>query len=168
MSEILKMSELLDQCNNFSQSEEGKLGSVWKKVVSKIKSLAETSDSEAAENKRFPLGERLASNTRVLDLNKGILIIESDHSGWFQYLKFYEKFILKGLKMELPGLQINSMAFRLKEKRQTHTEVYEEAVKKAREELLERINNEDQEVKKYFEKEEKAKEEDKGVENKQT
>ena len=157
MSEILKMSDLMDQVNSFSQSQEGQLPSVWKKVVSKIKSVDELSETEAAENKRFPLGERLAGNTRVLDLKNGILIIESDHPGWIQYLNFYEKFILKGLKMELPELNIKSLAVRLKEKRPTLADSYEQAVEKAKKELQAKMDEEDKEVKKYFEGQEKSK-----------
>ena len=82
MSEIIGMSKIMEQCRIFSQSEEGSLPSVWRRVVSKIKSPSETVEKDEYSDKRIPLGERLASNTRVLDLNKGVLIIESDHPGW--------------------------------------------------------------------------------------
>ena len=39
-------------------------------------------------------------------------MIETDHSGWIQYLRTYQKFILNGLKKELPDLKILSLAFR--------------------------------------------------------
>ena len=96
------------------------------------------------------MGERLASNTRVVDLKNGVLIIESDHPGWIQYLKFYQKFIIKGLAMESPDLKVQSLAFRLKGKEKKETDVYEDALKKAREEMEERFRKNEEETRKFF------------------
>ena len=147
---IVSMQSIMEQCRIFSQSDEGQLPSLWRKVVSRIKSTAENSEREDLINKRMPLGERLASNTRVLDLKNGVLIIESDHPGWIQYLKFYQNFIIKGLKMENPELKITSLAFRLKGKEEKEMDVYEQALKKARAEMEERIRKNEEEARKFF------------------
>lgn len=152
MSEIISMNKILEQCRIFADTDEGKLPSVWRRVVSRIKSTSETSESDEASDKRIPLGERLAANTRVVDLKNGMLIIESDHPGWIQYLKFYQKFILKGLSMESPELKIKSLAFKLKTTEENEQDVYEIALKKAREELEAKNAERQKEVEEFFEK----------------
>ena len=147
---IVSMQSIMEQCRIFSESDEGQLPSLWRKVVSRIKSNAENSERDDMIDKRMPLGERLASNTRVLDLKNGVLIIESDHPGWIQYLKFYQSFIIKGLKMENPDLKISSLAFRLKGKEEKEMDVYEQALKKARAEMEERRRKNEEEARKFF------------------
>ena len=147
---IVSMQSIMEQCRIFAESDEGQLPSLWRKVVSRIKSTAEDSEREDLINKRIPLGERLASNTRVLDLKNGVLIIESDHPGWIQYLKFYQSFIIKGLKMENPDLKISSLAFRLKGKEEKEIDVYQQALRKARAEMEERIRKNEEEARKFF------------------
>jgi len=147
---IVSMQSIMEQCRIFADSDEGQLPSLWRTVVSRIKSTAENSERDDLIDKRIPLGERLASNTRVLDLKKGVLIIESDHPGWIQYLKFYQNFIIKGLKMENPEIKINSLAFRLKGKEEKEMDVYEQALKKARAEMEERFRKNEEEARKFF------------------
>ena len=148
--EIISMQSIMEQCRIFAESDEGQLPSLWRTVVSRIKSAAENSEREDLINKRIPLGERLAANTRVVDLKNGVLIIESDHPGWIQYLKFYQNFIIKGLKMENPDLKISSLAFRLKAKEEKEIDIYQEALKKARAEMEERFRKNEEEVRKFF------------------
>ena len=73
-------------------NESNKLNSVWRKVVSKVNS------TQRGDNV-IPIGERLAGNTRIIDLKNGILLIETDHSGWIQYLKFYQKLFMYNSKL---------------------------------------------------------------------
>ena len=147
---IVSMQSIMEQCRIFAESDEGQLLSLWRKVVSRIKSAAENSDREDLIDKRIPLGERLASNTRVVDLKNGVLIIESDHPGWIQYLKFYQSFIIKGLQMENKDLKISSFAFRLKGKEEKEIDIYEQALKKARAEMEERFRKNEEEARKFF------------------
>ena len=152
MSDIISMNQILEQCRVFADSDEGKLPSAWRRVVSKIKSTSETSERDEASDKRIPLGERLAANTRVMDLKNGVLFIESDHPGWIQYLKFYQKFILKGLAMESPELKIQSLAFKLKTVEEEPQDVYEIALKKARQELEAKNAEKEKEIQEFLEK----------------
>ncbi len=147
---IVSMQSILEQCRIFADSDEGQLPSIWRKVVMRVKSNAENSESDELIDKRIPLGERLASNTRVLDLKNGVLIIESDHPGWIQYLKFYQKFIIKGLLLENPNLKINSFAFRLKGNEEKQIDIYEQALEKARAEMEERYRKNEEEARKFF------------------
>ena len=82
-NQIITASDMMNIVPGFSTSPEKNMMNVWKSVVSKIKSPRDD-DNE----KRMPIGERLAGNTRVIDLKNGILLIETDHSGWIQYLKW--------------------------------------------------------------------------------
>ena len=161
-NDIMTMSGIMDLCDSFSKTSQGQLPSVWKKVVSRIKTLNETSDDDNLSDSKFPLGERLASNTRVLDLKNGVLIVESDHSGWIQYIKFYEKFILKGLRMESPDLKINSIAFKLKGSQEDQKRIYDEALKKAQQEMEERMTQNEEEMKKILEQQGGSKAAEKG------
>ena len=152
MSEIFSINAIMDQCRSLAEAEEGNLFTTWRKVVSKIKSTAELSESDEQSDKRIPLGERLAANTRVVDLKNGILIVESDHPGWIQYLKFYQKFILKGLAMESPELKIKSLAFKIKNAEQKEQDIYETALVKARQELEAKMEKNEKEAREFFEK----------------
>ena len=107
---IVSAADMMLQAANIGTSEANEICSVWKKVVSGVHSFKHESEDS---DKRMPLGERLAGNTRVIDLKNGVLLVESDHPGWIQYLRMYQKFILKGLQMNLPELKITNLAFRV-------------------------------------------------------
>ena len=99
------------QAANISTSEANEICSVWKKVVSGVHSVKHESETS---DKRMPIGERLAGNTRVIDLKNGVLLVETDHPGWTQKMQFHKNFILTGLKNAFPELKIRSMSFRLR------------------------------------------------------
>lgn len=143
-NEMISMSEMMNKIAGYSASEQNNLSNVWKTVVSKIKT---NKDSEACET-RVPIGERLAGNTRVIDLKNGILLIETDHSGWIQYLKIYEKFIIKGLKMALPDLKINTLAFRMSGSNVGFSVSYEESLTKAQQNFNKKLEEQEEELEK--------------------
>ena len=124
------------------------VGSVWKRVVSKIRTFNDDEDNE----KRIPIGERLAGNTRVIDLKKGVLLIEVDHSGWIQYLRMYQKFILTGIKRELPELKINTMAFRPAGSAARLNDDYEERLARDRKLFAEKLDRQDKEIEDFLAK----------------
>ena len=55
----------------------------------------------------------LAKHSQIVDLNKDILVVEADHSGWIQRLKMEEAVILKRISREYPELNIKKMQFKL-------------------------------------------------------
>lgn len=98
--EIKSASALIDiyfTQNNIDKKNLGVLN-VWQKVIMSIR-----------DN-----GEKIMHHSRVLDLKNGVLIVEADHSGWIQLLQLHKKYILKGLKMRLPEIEINNLTFKLK------------------------------------------------------
>ena len=146
---IISAADMMLQAANISTSEANEICSVWKKVVSGVRSFKH--DSEDSE-KRMPLGERLAGNTRVIDLKNGVLLIETDHSGWIQYLKMYQKFIINGLKRELPELKISSFAFRIAGSQAALSDVYNEQVRKMNKEYNEKLDKQEKEIDAYYKK----------------
>jgi len=65
------------------------------------------------ESWKAVVGEHLASHSRVVDLEKGILIVEADHPGWIQLLQLRQTQALNALTMRFPDLPIRGIAFRL-------------------------------------------------------
>ena len=72
-----------------NKHDDDEISSVWNKVLAKIGYKESVSDSE----NNF-IGKRLASNSHVVDLKNGVLLVEANHSGWIQYLRMYQNFIL--------------------------------------------------------------------------
>ena len=91
----------------------------------------------------------MIGNTRVIDLKNGVLLVEADHSGWIQYLRMYQNFILKGLKMNLPNLKITNLAFRVAGEKVSLSETYEQQLAKSRRQQAEMIERQEKELKKF-------------------
>jgi hypothetical protein len=139
---IMTCSDLMLRVTELA-SESNKLNSVWRRVVSKINS------NQRGDNV-IPIGERLAGNTRVIDIQNGILLIETDHSGWIQYLKFYQKFIITGLKREIEDLNVNSFAFRLSGSNALLAESKDKKMKKEINDVNEKFEKIENEVNKIY------------------
>ena len=148
-NQIISAADMMMQVGNIGTSEANEICSVWKKVVSGVHSYKhESEDSE----KRIPIGERLAGNTRVIDLKNGVLLVETDHPGWIQYLRMYQKFILTGLKMNLPDLKITNLAFRVTGEKVSLSESYENQLAKERKNMEAKLEKQEKELKKYEKK----------------
>ena len=145
-NQIISAADMMLQAANIGTSEANEICSVWKKVVSGIHSSKY--ESETSE-KRMPIGDRLAGNTRVIDLKNGVLLVETDHPGWIQYLKMYQKFIIKGLKMNLPNMKINSLAFRVTGEKVSLSDSYESQVAKERKVMEAKIERQEKELQKF-------------------
>ena len=145
-NQIISAADIMMQVANIGTSEANEICSVWKKVVSGVRSYKH--DSEDSE-KRMPLGERLAGNTRVIDLKNGVLLVETDHPGWIQYLRMYQKFILTGLKMNLPDFKITNLAFRVAGEKVNLSEAYNQELAKSRKKQAELLEKQEKELSKF-------------------
>ncbi len=145
-NQIISAADIMMQVANIGTSEANEICNVWKKVVSGVKSYKH--DSEDSE-KRMPLGERLAGNTRVIDLKNGVLLVETDHPGWIQYLRMYQKYILTGLKMNLPELKITNLAFRVSGEKVSLSEAYNQELARARKQQAALIEKQEKELSKF-------------------
>lgn len=152
-NQIISAADMMLQAANIGTSDANEICSTWKKVVSGIHSSRY--ESETSE-KRMPIGERLAGNTRVIDLKNGVLLVETDHPGWIQYLKMYQKFIINGLKMNLPKLKISTLAFRVSGEKVSLSESYENQIAKERKEMAAKFEKQENELRKYNKKNSQA------------
>lgn len=153
--EIISCDKMMMKIESiYSLDNANKVSSVWKRVVSRIKNYQDNDDNE----KKMPIGERLAGNTRVVDLKKGILLVEADHPGWIQYLRMYQNFIIKGLNMEVPELKIKNLAFKMTGTQVSLNSNYDEELSKANKKMSEKIENTQRELEKVYPKEEKQNE----------
>lgn len=59
------------------------------------------------------VGERIAAHSKVIDINKGNLIVEVDHPGWSQQLLLNKKRILRDLSSKFPELAIKNLSIRV-------------------------------------------------------
>ncbi len=75
-----------------------KLFNAWKKIITAIHGN----------------GQNIYEHTSIVDVKNGILLLETDHPGWIQLLQMNSGFIVKGLKMYAPGLNVSSLSYRLK------------------------------------------------------
>jgi len=141
--DFVSSSEMINSIMNILSSENSnEIFSVWKRVVSNIgkKKDAKPEDDEIC------LGERLANNTRVVDLKNGVLLVEANHSGWIQYLRMYQNFILKGLNWAVPDLKIHNLAFRLAGSNVNLSNQYDELVQKEKNRMSEKIDSEEKKI----------------------
>ncbi len=106
-TEIIDCSEMLSRtfdCIEKSTLERNnKFYSSWKSVVTKINRMGD---------KEF--GQKLYDHSSIVDIKNGTLLVETDHPGWSQMMQFYSKFIINGLKMYIPEMEIKSIVFRTK------------------------------------------------------
>ena len=111
---------------------------VWRKVLYRIRGKVNPNE-----------GENLASHSRIIDLKNGVLLVEADHPGWIELLQLHKVFILKGMKMEKPEIEINSIVFRLKGKKaEIHDfERNERDFQDAQEKALKKLNFQEEKLK---------------------
>ena len=116
MEEVQAFSHIVNDVFNAvhldSAGNARKILSAWEKVLLSIKPY-KTSEETYNPNE----GQNLVSHSRVVDLKHGVLLVEADHPGWIAMLQMYKKYILRGMQMYAPDLDIRTLAFRVKGKR---------------------------------------------------
>lgn len=112
------------------------LPDIWKDVVSKIDKY----------------GGRLAEYTHVSDFKNGILLVECENNGWIQILRNYNKFILRGLKMKIPDLNIEMIAYKIAGNQFELKESYEDLLKKEKTITAKKIENNEKQINDFYNK----------------
>ncbi|QTQ15217.1 DciA family protein [Treponema parvum] len=84
--------------------EKEDVSEAWKTITRSVKK------GNSQEN----LGEKLYSHSSLVEIKNGILLVETDHPAYIQLFRMYERYILKGLKQQVPQLDIRALSFRLK------------------------------------------------------
>jgi len=59
------------------------------------------------------VGERLSHHTKAVDIQRGSLIVQVDHPGWFQMFRFKEQEILRRVRKRFPDLKIKNIKVRV-------------------------------------------------------
>ncbi|MCR5217670.1 DciA family protein [Treponema sp.] len=140
--EAIPVMDLINQTfNNISVCDvknASNMFSVWNKVLNRIKGKINPNE-----------GKNMASHSRIIDLKNGVLLVEADHPGWIELLQLHKNYILTGLKMEIKDIEINSMAIKLKGKKGEifDFERKEDDFKKAQEKSMERLNRQEESLK---------------------
>lgn len=62
---------------------------------------------------REVVGDKIASHSRVIDVDKGCIVVEVDHPGWSQQILFIKKRAIDQLSRSFPELGIRNMAIRV-------------------------------------------------------
>lgn len=131
-SEVISCTDMI--LNTFSSIEKEafnkntKFISVWKKVVTKINGC----------------GQKLYEHSSLIEIKNGILLIEADHPGWIQLFQMNSKFIVKGISMYAPEMDVKSLAFRLKGSNALlHNVDYEEVMSKEKEIMRKKYENDE-------------------------
>ena len=151
MNEISNFSDIIQiayrniEKNTFDKNN--KMFNAWKKVITSIKSY---------DDGEISLGQNLFDHSNPVDVKNGILLIETDHPGWSQMMQMRSKYILKGLNMYVPELNISGLAFRIRGSNAIlHSASYDEILKKENEKSLEKLKKEELELNKYKNNDEK-------------
>lgn len=147
--DVMDCSEMI--LNTFSNIEKStleknnKFYASWKTIVTKISKY---------NDKEF--GQKLYDHSQIVDIKNGTLLVETDHPGWSQMMQLYTKFILKGLKMYVPEMNVNSIAFRVRGSNASLITVdYQSQLKTESEIMNKKIENEQNALKKYEKKDDK-------------
>lgn len=67
-------------------------------------------------------GDQIGAHSRIMELERSILIIEADHPGWIQILQMKQRFLLNAVRLRFPDLSINGISFRLSRDPQSQNE----------------------------------------------
>jgi hypothetical protein len=59
------------------------------------------------------VGDRLAAHSRIVDVDKGLLVIEAEHPGWIQLLQMRQTGILENVARRFPELSLRGIVFRV-------------------------------------------------------
>lgn len=140
--DIISSSDMILKSINLTPLGDNELISSWKKVVSKINKY----------------GERLAGNSKVIDLKNGVLLVEVDHSVLVQLIQMNSKFIINGLKMYNHDLNVISIACRLKGSEAKLSEIYNREFKKSVNEIEKKNENNEEFLRNQYGESDKKKE----------
>jgi hypothetical protein len=54
-----------------------------------------------------------AAHSRIVELERAVLLVEADHPGWIQILQTKQTYLLKAVIRRFPNLEIRGISFRL-------------------------------------------------------
>ncbi len=66
-------------------------------------------------------GDQAAAHSRIVEIEKGILVVEADHPGWIHLLQFKQTEHLRAIQRRFPELDLRGISFRLSRREETAT-----------------------------------------------
>jgi hypothetical protein len=82
------------------------------KFLKKAKGYSSLSSSWAKITESNGIG-MAAVHSRIRELDRNVLLIEADHSGWIQIFQTRQRRLLEDIRRRFPELAINGISFRL-------------------------------------------------------
>ncbi|MDR1618938.1 MAG: DUF721 domain-containing protein [Treponema sp.] len=82
------------------------------KFMKKAKGYSSLSSSWAKITEANGIG-MAAVHSRIRELDRNVLLIEADHSGWIQIFQTRQHRLLEDIRRRFPDLSINAISFRL-------------------------------------------------------
>jgi hypothetical protein len=58
-------------------------------------------------------GDQIGAHSRIVELERSVLLIEADHPGWIQILQMKQRLLLNAVRRRFPELSIAGISFRL-------------------------------------------------------
>lgn len=112
-SEIMKgvLEGLVSDLDKKKMKETSNFISHWKDILYSIKSVVNPNS-----------GSSMFFHSRVIDFKDKTLVLEVDHSGFIQLFETHKKYILRGLEMRLPQLEIKNISYKLDKKNDYNTQ----------------------------------------------
>ena len=106
-SEIIKgvLEELLSDVNKKRMKESVTFDSKWKEIVTSVKSVVNPN-----------CGNSMYFHSKVIDVKDKSIILQVDHPGFIQLFETHKKYILRGIEMKMPQLNITNLSYKLDKK----------------------------------------------------
>jgi serine phosphatase RsbU (regulator of sigma subunit) len=108
-------------------AEYSKLYKAWNSIIDEAFISRWRSDNEEGEDFIFDDTEtknrinalKLHDHSKVRELERQRLVVETDHPGWIQILQYKQRQLLAAAQRRFPHLEINSISFVLMKKEKT-------------------------------------------------
>lgn len=112
-AEIMKgvLEGILSDIDKKKMEENSIFVSKWKKIVTSVKSVINPD-----------CGNTMYSHSQIIDVKNGTLILQVDHPGFIQLFETHKKYILRGLEMNLPQMNIKNISYILDKKKDYNTQ----------------------------------------------
>lgn len=60
------------------------------------------------------VGDHIAAHSRIVELDKTVLVIEADHPGWIQLIQMKRTTILESIRRQFPDLTVTAISIKLR------------------------------------------------------
>ena len=112
-SEIMKgvLEGILSDVGKKRMEESSSFASKWKEIITSIRSVVNPD-----------CGDSMYFHSRVVDIKGSTIILQVDHPGFIQLFETHKKYILRGIGMKIPQLNVSNISYRLDKKDDYNTQ----------------------------------------------